>query len=175
MTTTEATDAINEVNIGAVAGLAAKIQEQPDVASTTWKASVAWQGGFRSEASVREFAPVPSDEPSGLGGTDTAANPVEQLLGALGNCLAVGYAANATAAGIEIRSLSVDLEGDLDLHTFLGLNPEGNAGYQGIRVAVHLDSDASREQLAALHQRVVSTSPVGHTLSRPVDLQIELA
>lgn len=175
MTTTEATDAINEVNIGAVAGLAAKIQEQPDVASTTWKASVAWQGGFRSAASVREFAPVPSDEPSGLGGTDTAANPVEQLLGALGNCLAVGYAANATAAGIEIRSLSLDLEGDLDLHTFLGLNPEGNAGYQGIRVAVHLDSDASLEQLAALHQRVVSTSPVGHTLSRPVPLQIELA
>ena len=89
--------------------------------------------------------------------------------------ISVGYAANATAAGIEIRSLSVDLEGDLDLHTFLGLNPEGNAGYQGIRVAVHLDSDASLEQLAALHQRVVSTSPVGHTLSRPVPLQIELA
>ncbi len=48
----------------------------------------------------------------------------EQLLGALGNCLAVGYAANATGAGITINDLSVDLQGDLDLHTFLGLNPE---------------------------------------------------
>ena len=174
MTTTETSSAINEVNIGAVAGLVAKIQEQPAVASTTWKASVAWQGGFRSSASVREFAPVPSDEPDGLGGSDTAANPVEQLLGALGNCLAVGYAANATAAGIQIHSLSVDLEGDLDLHTFLGLNPEGNAGYQAIRVAVRLDSDASPGQLATLHQRVVGTSPVGHTLSRAVPVQIDL-
>ena len=49
------------------------------------------------------------------------------------------------------------------------------ASYQAIRVAVHLDSDASPEQLAALRQRVVGTSPVGHTLSRPVPLQIELA
>lgn len=169
------TDPINAVNIGAVAGLAEKIQSSPEVASTVWKANVQWQGGFRSSATVRDFAPVPSDEPAGLGGTDTAANPVEQILGALGNCLAVGYAANATAAGITIRDLSIDLEGDLDLHTFLGLNPDGNAGYHGIRVKVNLDSDATPEQLASLHERVVGTSPVGHTLSRPVPVQIDLA
>ena len=46
-------------------------------------------------------------------------NPVEQVLAALGNCLAVGYAANATAAGIEIRGMTIKVEGDLDLHTFL--------------------------------------------------------
>ncbi len=168
------TEPINAVNIGAVAGLAEKIQSAPEVADTTWKASVRWEAGFRSSATVRDFAPVPSDEPAGLGGTDTAANPVEQILGALGNCLAVGYAANATAAGITIRDLSIQLEGDLDLHTFLGLNPEGHAGYHGIRVAVSLDSDATPDQLAALHERVTSTSPVGHTLSRPVPVQIDL-
>lgn len=169
------TEPINAVNIGAVAGLAGKIQSAPEVARTVWKASVQWEGGFRSSAKVREFPAVGSDEPAGLGGTDTAANPVEQLLGALGNCLAVGYAANATAAGITIRDLSIDLEGDLDLHTFLGLDPDGHAGYQAIRVAVKLDADATPEQLAALHQRVTSTSPVGHTLSRPVPVQIDLA
>lgn len=169
------TQRTNDVDIEAVAGLAGKIQTAPEVASTVWKANVQWQGGFRSSATVRDFAPVPSDEPAGLGGTDTAANPVEQILGALGNCLAVGYAANATAAGITIRDLSIDLEGDLDLHTFLGLNPEGNAGYHGIRVKVNLDSDATPDQLAALHERVTSTSPVGHTLSRPVPVQIDLA
>ena len=173
MTTTS--DPMNAVNIGAVADLAAKIQTAPEVAATVWKANVTWDGGFRSAVSVRGFPTVPSDEPLALGGTDTAANPVEQLLGALGNCLAVGYAANATAAGIQIRNLSIDVEGDLDLHTFLGLRPDGNAGYQAIRVVVKLDSDATAEQLAALHQGVVATSPVGHTLSRPVPVQIELA
>lgn len=169
------TDPINAVNIGAVAGLAAKIQSAPEVAATVWKASVTWNGGFQSSTSVRDFPPVPSDEPAALGGTDTASNPVEQLLGALGNCLAVGYAANASAEGIEIHSLSIDLEGELDLHTFLGLNPEGNAGYRAIRASVHLDSTATPAQLAALHQRVVGTSPVGHTLSRPVPVRIDLA
>ena len=166
---------INSVNINAVAGLAAKIQTTPEVAATVWRARVDWDGGFRSAATVREFPAVASDEPEALGGTDMAANPVEQLLGALGNCLAVGFAANATAAGIVIRSLSIDVEGDLDLHTFLGLNPAGNAGFQGIRVAVNLDSDATPEQRAALHEKVVGTSPVGHTLARPVPLQINLA
>ena len=169
------TTTINDVNIGAVAGLAGKIQESPAVASTVWKARVEWDKGFRSEAHIRDFAPAKSDEPGALGGTDTGPNPVEQLLGALGNCLAVGYAANATAAGIRINDLSVDLEGDLDLRTFLGLNPQGNAGYEAIRVTVNLDSDASPEQLAELHDTVVGTSPVGHTLSRPVAVDIALA
>ncbi len=164
----------NDVDIETVAGLAGKITESPEVADTTWRSSVRWDGGFRSSATVRHFEPVPSDEPLGLGGTDNAANPVEQLLSALGNCLAVGYAANATAVGIEIEELTIDLEGELNLKTFLGLDPAGNAGYDSIRVSVDLRSNATPEQLATLHETVVGTSPVGHTLQRPVPVSIEL-
>lgn len=167
------TERLNDVNLGAVGGLTAKIKEHPKAAATTWRANVRWTGAFRSEATVRGFAPLPSDEPAGLGGTDTAPNPVEQLLAALGNCLAVGYAANASAAGIEISELRISLEGDIDLHTFLGLS-EGNAGYEAIRVLVDLKSNATAEQLQALHRKVVGTSPVGHTLSRAVPVQIDL-
>lgn len=176
MTVTAATPSIdlNDVPIEAVVGLVGKIQDDPEVASTTWSASVEWQGGFRSASTIRTFDPIPSDEPEALGGGDTAPNPVEQLLAAFGNCLAVGYAANATAAGIEVRDLRIDLEGDLDLHTFLGLKPSGNAGFEAIRVQVHLDADASPQQLADLHERVVGTSPVGHTLGRAVPLDVRL-
>lgn len=164
---------LNDVNLEAVAGLAAKIQEKPEVGATVWRADVRWTGAFRSEAKVRGFAPLPSDEPRALGGTDTAPNPVEQLLAALGNCLAVGYAANAAAAGIEIKDLRIALEGDIDLRTFLGL-AAGNAGYESIRVKVHLTAGATEQQLQALHEKVVSTSPVGHTLRRAVPVQIDL-
>ena len=170
-----ATTKLNDVDMDAVAGLAGKIQEQPDVAATRWSASVNWKGGFRSEARIREFGPLASDEPAQLGGTDTGPNPVEQVLAALGNCLAVGYAANASAAGIELKDLDIELEGDLDLHTFLGLAPDGNAGYDSISVKVRIDSDASAEEIEALHQQVVGTSPVGHTLSRAVPVKIDLA
>jgi len=168
------TEAVNDVNIAAVASLAAKIQSEPEVAATTWQAAVTWNGAFRSEARVRDFAPIASDEPAGLGGSDSAPNPVEQLLASLGNCLAVGYAANATVAGIEIKNLTIDLEGDIDLRTFLGLAND-NAGFSGIRATVHLDADATPEQLADLHAKVTGSSPVGHTLARPVPLDIQLA
>ncbi len=165
---------LNDVNIEAVAGLAAKIQEEPEVAATRWSARVDWKGGFRSEAKIRDFDPVISDEPDALGGTDTGPNPVEQILAALGNCLAVGYAANASAAGIELKDISIELEGDLDLHTFLGLSP-GNAGYESISARVTIDSDAPADELQALHKKVTETSPVGHTLGRMIPLGIELA
>ena len=164
---------LNNCNLAAVGELVQAIQENPQKAQTTWAATVDWKGGFRSEATVREFAPRTSDEPTALGGDDTAPNPVEQVLSALGNCLAVGYAAGASAAGIELNDLRIDLEGDIDLHTFLGLGA-GNAGYEGIKVRVSIDSDASQELLDDLHQKVVATSPVGHTLSQPVPVDIAL-
>ena len=164
---------VNDVNLAAVASLIAQIRKDPDAANTRWKTEVRWLGAFRSEARTRDLPAVPSDEPTTLGGSNEAPNPVEQLLAALGGCLAVGYAANASAAGIAIRNLKIDLEGDIDLHTFLGLG-EGNAGFESIRATVHLDSDSSADQVAQLHRKVVGTSPVGHTLSRAVPLRIQL-
>jgi uncharacterized OsmC-like protein len=173
MTTIDA-QRLNEVDIPAVAGLAEAISAEPEKGATIWHASVAWKGAFRSEATVRDFDPILSDEPEALGGTDTAPNPVEQLLGALGNCLAVGYAANASARGIVINDLRIDLSGDLDLHSFLGLRP-GHAGYDAISVDVHLDADADAGTLQELHEAVVGTSPVGHTLQAAIPVSIELA
>ena len=166
---------LNQVDLETVTGLAGRIQDEPTNADTTWQATVRWEEGFRSSASIRDFAPIPSDEPTGLGGTDTAPNPVEQLLAALGNCLAVGYAANASVAGIAIDGLTIELEGDLDLHTFLGLRPEGHAGFQSIRARVDIDSPADPDQLADLHEKVIATSPVGHTLARSIPVDIEPA
>lgn len=61
---------------------------------------------------------------------------------------------NATAAGIEVH----------DLRAFLGLNHSANAGFESIRVDVHLVSSASDDELVDLHRRFVSTSPVGQRL-----------
>lgn len=165
---------LNDVNVAVVAELVDGVRAEPSAAQTTWAAHIRWTGGFASEAKIRRFDPVPSDEPPALGGTDTAPNPVEQLLGALGNCLAVGYAANATLAGIELRDLRVDVSGDINLSVFLGL-AEGHAGFDSIRASVRIDADASPAQLEDLHTKVLATSPVGHTLGAQVPVDITLA
>ncbi len=175
MSTTTTTDTtttlLNDVDIEAVGNLIGAVTADPTKSATRWRATVTWLGAFRSEAKVRSFDPIPSDEPAALGGTDSAPNPVEQVLAALGNCLAVGYAANATARGIEIDQLSIDISGNLDLHTFLGLRPDGHAGFDDIAVDVKLQSSATSAELAELHEHVLQTSPVGHTLRAAVPVQ----
>lgn len=163
----------NGVNAPAVVAFAQRLQAAAPAEATPFHAQVAWRGGFRNEISVRDLPLTYADEPATLGGTDTAANPVEQVLGALGSCLAIGYTAGATARGITIEDLRIDLTGSIDLPVFFGLK-DGHAGYEDIDVKVHLRTDASPEDVAALHADVVRTSPVGNTLQRPATLNVEL-
>ncbi len=173
MTATPPNTLPNGVNADAVVAYAGRLAEGAPEDGTPFSASVHWQGGFRNEIRVRDLAPTYADEPAVLGGTDTAPNPVEQVLGALGSCLAIGYTAGATARGITIEDLRIELTGAIDLPVFFGLK-EGHAGYQDIDVKVHLRADADDDAIADLHEAVISTSPVGHTLQRPAARRVEL-
>lgn len=166
------TPTLNDVDIATVATLTEAVETNPENGATTWKARVDWNGGFRSESHIRDFA-VDIDEPTTLGGADSAPNPVELLLASLGGCLVVGVAANATARGIELSELSIELEGELDLQTFLGLT-DGHAGYSSIRASIDVDSDADDAEIEALVEHVVATSPVGHTLTTTVPVEVAL-
>ena len=158
---------LNNVDLEAVGHLVETIKADEDKKNTKWRSEVVWKGGFASEAKSRHFSPTPSDEPKGLGGQDRAANPVEQLLGSLGNCLAVGYAANASVLGVEIDDLKISLEGDLDLKPFLGLE-HGHAGFSKIDVRIDLKTEADSELVEKLHKKVQSSSPVGHSIANTV-------
>jgi uncharacterized OsmC-like protein len=80
-----------------IAGLAERLRTEPGKGKSTWRARTEWAGGFKTATYARDHAPVHTDEPESLAGTDTAPNPVELVLAALGSCLTVGYAAAAAA------------------------------------------------------------------------------
>lgn len=164
----------NGVNATAVVDFAQQLQASAPPEGTPFRAEVRWRGGFRNEIQIRDLAPLYADEPEILGGTDTAPNPVEQVLGALGSCLAIGYTAGAVARGITLDDLRIELEGNIDLPVFFGL-AAGHAGYERISARVYIKSDASAASIDALHADVVRTSPVGNTLERPAALHIQIA
>ncbi len=87
---------INGIDTTAIAALSSKLQEDPARGDTLWKAEGVWQNGFRNQIHIRDLPASYADEPELLGGDNTAANPVEHLLYALGSCLAIGYVANAS-------------------------------------------------------------------------------
>jgi len=151
------------------------VKQKWEMGKTVWKASTTWKGGFKVETCSREFT-LMADEPEMLCGTNTAANPVEMVLQAYGACLSIGYAMNAAVRGIKISDIRIDLEGEIDLPGFLGLEaPESMhmdklPGFKTIDVKVKIKADATPETLRDLHKHVVSTSPVGITLARPVKI-----
>jgi uncharacterized OsmC-like protein len=157
-------------------GLIKRIQDDPAAGQTVWTATTRWKHGFRSEASIRSHT-VPMDEPAQLGGSDTAPNMVEIVLGAYGCCLTTGFVANAGLLGIELEGVDISLAGDLDLQAFLALRPpdEVSPGYTEIRATVKLTAPtATEEQIKHLYDSVLATSPVGSIIARPVKIVTQL-
>ena len=158
-------------------GLMGVVQAEPEKGQTVWQANTTWKkgSGFRSEAKIRDFN-VSMDEPDLLGGSNTAPNMVEMVLGAYGCCLTTGYVMNAGLQGIELEDVKIDLEADLDLNGFFNLVEGTWPGYTDVRAKVHLTAPkATSEELQALHEHVTRTSPVGCILSKPVNVSTELA
>lgn len=72
----------------------------------------------------------------------------------------MGFVYNASAQGIKVKSLKFTIEGDIDLHGFLGLSEEIRPGYQNITISYRINSDATREKIEELCEYVQRTSPV---------------
>ena len=91
------------------------------------------------------------DEPAALGGADKAANPVEYALASLGSCQAITYRVWAAQLGVKLDKVKVDIDGDIDLRGFFGLDDRVRAGFNAVRIRVTLagpETEARYEQLA---------------------------
>jgi uncharacterized OsmC-like protein len=185
---TSTVSALNGVDVTRLVATIGAIKSDSTLASFQFRSHTEWDTGGKSRTTIRDFTHAGStdssrskpfefvgDEPPVLLGSNAGPNSVEALLAALASCLSVGYAYNAAARGIEIRKLSFDLEGDLDLRGFLGLSDEIRPGYKDIRVTWHVESDAPREQLEELCDYVQRTSPVLDIVRNAVPVSVQLA
>src|SRR5580700_6273126 len=156
--------------------LIAKGKADPKVIKTLKCKTVA-EGRFRHLNFVRSLPPYVVDEPPGLLGDDTAPNPSEASLAALGSCLAVGIHANAVARGITVYRLEIELEGDLNITAVWGTGDlsEKPVGFTDVRAKVTFEADRPREELEALIAHARKWSPVANTFSRPVNVEVALA
>ncbi len=147
----------------------AAIQNNPAGANLVFKADTRLEEGVRCSGKVRNFDPIGIDEPPELGGTDTAMNPVELVLVALGTCQEIMYAAYAAVMDIELESVEVEVKGYLDLHGLFAL-AEVAAGYKNIRFETNIKSPADPEQIRKLVETVESHCPVLDTISRAIEV-----
>jgi uncharacterized OsmC-like protein len=108
------------------------------------------------------------DEPPALGGADVAANPVQYALASLGSCQAITYQFWAEQLGIGFDTLSVRVEGDLDVRGFFGFDDGVRPGFSAVRVEVTVTGPESPERYQDLAAAVDRHCPVLDLFANPV-------
>lgn len=107
------------------------------------------------------------DEPESLGGTDTAVNPVELLLAALGSCQSIVARTYAEKFDIDLQGFKVELAGDLDLNGFFD-KADVRPGFYDIRATYHIETDADEDKVKEFVAFLEAHCPVGDTIENTV-------
>jgi uncharacterized OsmC-like protein len=187
MSTTTSPGVDNGVDVAALLGARDALTVAPEAARFQWRARTQWVNGTHSRTTVHDFAGlgtehthrqsfvVDADHPEVFASQDDAATPVELVLAALGACLTAGVAAVATNRGVQLRSVTASLEGDMDIQGILGIDPDVRNGYSGIRVRYEIDADADRADLEAIVAQSQKRSAVFDIVTNPTNVTVELA
>jgi uncharacterized OsmC-like protein len=174
----------NGVNVEDLTTLVSRVKANPSLGKFQFRSKSKWINRAHSHSTFDSLHGVgmeykrttplflEGDEPAALLGTDLAPSAGEAALHALSSCLSVTYAYSATAMGIDISSLSFELETDTDLRGFMELDKSVRPGLSHIRVKVNLDCNGTPQQIKDLHAQVLRTSPLYDTFKNPVDIRV---
>lgn len=155
------------------APLKEKYRQQPEAAILTLKAQGTIGEGISCKVDTGK-AIVEAGLHSATGGTGMLACSGDMLLEALAACAGVTLQAVATSIGVNIKSGTVKVEGDLDFRGTLGVSKEVPVGFSAIRLNFNLDTDADEEQLKSLLKLTERYCVVYQTLSKGVEVSAML-
>ncbi|MFZ0328702.1 MAG: OsmC family protein [Nitrososphaeraceae archaeon] len=171
-------DRFNGVNTQILNTVYNSMRNQPEMAKVTFSVKSEWNGGFSVTSSSKAFRiggqnidrntqyRMQYDFPDQLSGEGRGPTVCEGCMGSLAACLTQTIVAHATSRGIQIDSISIDVEGDVDLRGFTGISNEVRPGAQQFRVNVNIKSDtASVEQINELRELGKRFSPAFDTLT----------
>jgi len=180
-TTTRTPEIRNGVDVAALHGLIADIKADPARGMTNFHVTTRWAGGARSETEVAGWTiggeekpknfTIAIDEPPELLGKNTAPNPQETLLAAMNACIMATYVALFAAHGVNLESLEIETEGDIDLRGFLAIDKAIKPGYDELRYTVRVKCDGDPETINAVHQAVIATSPNYWNMANAIPLR----
>ena len=177
----------NGVNVQALLGAKEALSAAPEAAQFTWRATCTWRNGTHSRSTVAGFTGLGAeqqhrttyefdvDHPECFASEDNGATPVEYVLVALAGCLTAGVASVAQHRGIQLRSVTATIEGDMNVLGILGADPDVRNGFEGVAVRFAIDADAERDDLEALIAQSQKRSAVFDILTNPTKVLVELA
>ena len=112
------------------------LTDAPEAAQFQWRARCEWVNGTHSRSIITDFSglgdehshrqtyTIEADHPEVFASEDNGVTPPEIVLGALASCLTAGVATVATNRGVQLRSVSVTVQGEMDLQGILGIDAD---------------------------------------------------
>lgn len=176
----------NGVNVEALLGARAALEQTPDAAQFKWRASCAWINGTHSRSVIGNFFglgaeqsrgktfSVEADHPQVFAAEDNAPTPVELVLSGLASCLTAGVAAVAQRRGIQLYAVSATLEADMDLQGILGIDDDVRNGFGTIHVHFNIRADASEDDIKALVAQSQKRSAVFDVITNPTSVFVSV-
>ena len=177
----------NGVNTAALLEAREALSAAPAAAQFTWRASCTWRTGTHSHSTVDSFTGLgaeqhhrtsyefDTDHPECFASADNGATPVEIVLVGLAGCLTAGVASVAQHRGIQLRSVTATIEGQMDILGILGADPAVRNGFEAVTVRFAIDADAGRDDIEALIAQAQKRSAVFDIVTNPTTVLVELA
>lgn len=175
---------LNNVNISGLSEYANEVKENNIEGKASYGVILDWISGTKTKVKtknmvlgrhklIRNFE-FNIDEPTQLLGVNCAANPAEYMLGGLAGCMAVTFITGATLMQIEIDQLQLEIDGELDLRGFLGIDEDVDPGFPALKFVFHVKGNGTQEQYNKLLERVMKHSPNFNTMKNEVKMIGEL-
>jgi uncharacterized OsmC-like protein len=170
----------NGVNAQVLGTVIETIKNQPEMAKVTFQVQTQWQNGdgFKITSTGKNFQiggqtverreayTLASDYPDEMGGMSKGPTVCEMCMASIGSCISQTIVAYATMMGVQLDSITIETEGDVDIRGFTGVSEDVRPGAQEFRMDIHLESKtASKEQLEKLYELGNRFSPAIDTLT----------
>jgi len=168
----------NNVNVTTLQGVLREAEADPGKVRRIQRIEGEWllgEGGpqFQAEVSFEGGELVlESDQPGNLGGGGTRPGPLHYCFFGLTSCYTATFATMASMMGIELKTLTATLEGDLNFSRVFGLSNE--PVMEEIRITLQVESDAPREKLEEVEKLAHERCPAVFALTQQVRLGTSL-
>lgn len=170
MATATGRQVINGIDVPALRDYIESCISDPNRADRNPEVIARWVGGTRAEV----VSPL-GGPPVYMGG-DEDPSALGMLLRTLVACDIEVVVNACSLLGVEIDELSIEAQGHANVGRYLGIGSADGPGYRSASYVIHLKTKggASEELIEAIRRAVAEGSPVGDTLERHVELNMDL-
>ena len=177
---------INGVDVGKLEATIDAVNNNPDLAAFRFHIANEWINGTKTETAAQRIDGGPqvlirtepfkirSDQPCVLMGADTAPCAAVSLMHALASCLSTSIVYAASLRGIEIKKMSIILEGDVDIQGVLGISEQIKPGLTNLDLDIRIDSNSPKQEIEEIVQYAQKHSMILDTLINQMNLDINL-